>query len=116
MQAIRRLPPDERVPDRTPGYNNYNTQKDHWLGWLDPSSRTGTYPRRGGKDRGARYVYNHIGEPKMLLWLSTAAGVNPELVNSAEQAARAVPTLAGKAAAIRRHVPWSEVAAALSKQ
>jgi len=26
--AIRRLPYDKAVPDRTPGYNNYNTQKD----------------------------------------------------------------------------------------
>lgn len=116
IQAIRRLPPDKRVPDRTPGYNNYNTQKEHWLGWLDPTAGTGSYPRRARSDRDARYVYNHIVEPKMLLWLVSAAGVSPELLDSAERAAKTASTLAGKSAAIRRHVPWSEVAAALSKQ
>jgi hypothetical protein len=116
IQAIRRLPLDEPVPDRTPGYNNYNTQKDHWLGWLDPSAGTGSYPRRTAKDRDARYVYNHVVEPKMLLWLIAAAGVSPELLNAAEQAARTVSSLAGKSAAIRSHVPWSELAAALAKR
>jgi hypothetical protein len=94
IQVIRRLPTDKSVPDRTPGYNNYNTQKDHWLGWLDPSAGTGSYPRRTAKDCDARYVYNHIVEPKML-WLIAAAGVSPELLNSAEQATSTISSLAG---------------------
>lgn len=116
IRVIQQLPSDQRVPDRTPGYNNYNTQKDHWLGWLDPTAGTGTYPRKTGKDRDARYVYNHIVEPKMLLWLISAAGVRPDLLAAAEQSARGEPTLAGKAKAIRRRVPWSIVATALLQQ
>ena len=54
VEAIQRLPADEPVPGRTPGYNVYRTQKDHWLGWLQPSNGTGTYPRRSGNERGAR--------------------------------------------------------------
>ena len=113
IQAIRRLPSDEPVPDRQPGYNNYRTQKDHWLGWLDPNANTGTYPRRSAPDRDARYVYNRIVEPQMLLWLISAAGVRQELVQAAARAAEEASSLAGKSAAIRRQVPWPVVAAAL---
>ena len=116
IQVIRRLPSDERVPGGTPGYNKYSTQKDHWLGWLDPGAGTGTYPRRSGNNRGARHVYNHIRESKMLLWLISAAGVRGELVDAAKAAAESVASFPAKAAAIRKHVPWSEVAAVLSKQ
>jgi hypothetical protein len=116
MQAIRRLPADERVPDHTPGYNNYNTQKDHWLGWLDPNAGTGSYPRRAGKERDAEYVFNHIVEPKMLLWLISAAGVSSRLLSSAKQAAAVTSSLPGKSAAIRRHVPWSMIVTALTKE
>jgi len=100
------------VVNRQPGYNSYTTQKDHWLGWLDPNSGTGTYPRRNAPGRGARYVYNHIVEP---LCLISAAGVRKELVQAAVQAADRVSSLARKSAAIRKKVPWSEVAFKLSK-
>jgi hypothetical protein len=111
--AIRQLPSDNPVTIPTPGYNNYSTQKEHWLGWLDPTSGTGTFARRSGEGRGARYVYNHIREPMMLLWLISAAGVTPHLVRAAEQAANEVRRWSSKPAAIRRHVPWSEVAKTL---
>jgi len=113
--AIRRLPSDDRVPDRTPGYNDYNTQKDHWLGWLNPAAGTGTYPRVNGSQRDARDVYNRIVEPKLLLWLITASGVRRELVHAAKQAAEGTASMAGKSAAIRRHVPWHVVAETLSR-
>jgi hypothetical protein len=35
----------------------------------------GAYGRIAGKQRDARFAYNHIVEPKMLLWLIKAAGV-----------------------------------------
>ncbi len=34
IEAIRLLPPDVPVAAGQQGYNNYNIQKDHWLGWL----------------------------------------------------------------------------------
>jgi len=114
IQAIRRLPSDVPVTKRQPGYNNYRTQKDHWLGWLNPNSGTGTYSRRSAPDRDARYVYNHIREPKMLLWLISASGVGQELVQAATRAAEASSSSASKSAAIRKQVPWPKVSAALS--
>ena len=85
-------------------------QRDHWLGWLDPSAGTGTYPRRTGKGKGVRDIYNRIVEPKMLLWLINAAGVSKDLTDAAAKAAEGATSLAGKSAAIRRLVPWAQVA------
>lgn len=114
VEAIRGLPPGEPVPPRTPGYNVYRTQKDHWLGWLQPNNRTGTYPRRSGNERGARHVYGQIGEPLMLLWLASAAGVRKEVIERAEAAAASTQNLRSKCGKIRAHIPWSEIAAALA--
>jgi hypothetical protein len=116
IRVIRALPSDEPVAVGTPGYNEYPTQKAHWLGWLDPAAGTGSYPRKSGNDGGARNVYNRIVEPKMLLWLIAAAGVKKELADAAEEAARGNAPLPTRAAAIRKHVPWAEVAAALSRE
>lgn len=115
IQAIRGLPSDEPVAHRQAGYNNYRTQKDHWLGWLDPNSGTGTYPRADAPGRNAKYVYNHIVEPKMLLWLITASEVEPALVEAAQGAAAAASSMPSQSAAIRKCVPWSVVSAALSR-
>lgn len=116
IQAIRLLPSDEPIADRQAGYNNYRTQKEHWLGWLDPKSGTGTYPRADAPGRTARYVYNHIVEPKMLLWLAVASGVSPELVSAARQGAEGASSLSAKSAAIRKCIPWPVVAEALLKK
>ena len=115
IRAIVALPSDDPVPLKTPGYNNYTTQKAHWLGWLNPSLQTGTYSRSSGNDGGARNVYNRIVEPKMLLWLIAAAGVRKELADAALGAAAKDGLMPGKAAAVRKHVPWGEVETALLK-
>lgn len=114
IQAIENLPSDAPVANRTPGYNNYSTQKEHWLGWLNPDSGTGTYPRASSPNRDALYVYNHIMEPKMLLWLASAARVNPELIQGAVLATESASSLASKAAAVRKCIPWPVVSTALT--
>ena len=112
-EVIRRLPTDASVPARQQGYNNYRTQKEHWLGWLDLNSTTGSFRRKSGNERGARHVYNQIGEPKMLLWLASSAGVPNELLSAAKRAADDLTNLRSKCGAIRRVLPWDEVASAL---
>jgi hypothetical protein len=113
VEAIHRLPSDEPVAPRTPGYNVYRTQKDHWLGWLQPGNNTGTYARRSGNERGARHVYGQIGEPLMLLWLASAAGVPQATVDRAKAAASTTRNLRSKCGKIRAHIPWTEVVVAL---
>ena len=79
--AIYDLPSDK--PKDTPG-KWYKTQKEHWLGWLGEYKGPGAYGRKGGKDQGAEYAYNHIVEYRMLLWLIEAAGVESKLVKAAK--------------------------------
>ena len=115
-RAIERLPSDLPITAPQQGYNNYKTQKAHWLGWLDVTSTTGTFSRKSGDAGGARRVYNLIGEPKMLLWLASAAGVQENLLRAAIGAADGVTNLRSKCGAIRKHIPWSAVQSALSRR
>jgi hypothetical protein len=64
-------------------------------------------------NRDAKYAYNHIVEPEMLLWLIAAARLESNLVNSARRASARAVTLPGKSTSIRKHAPWCAVAAAL---
>jgi len=109
-RAIKKLPSDE--PCIRPGIW-YKTQKEHWLGWLKAYNGPGAYGRKGGKNRDARYAYNHIVEYRMLLWLIPAAGVDQGLVETAYEASKSSASLQGKSAAIRKIVPWEVVAEAL---
>lgn len=111
--AIRQLPPDAPVPPRTQGYNHYTTQKDHWLGWLDPTAGSGSYPRRTGDNVPARTVYNRIGEPRMLWWLASAARVDQCLLDEAKAAMNPQMALSTQCAAFRRFVPWRTLAESL---
>jgi hypothetical protein len=49
----------------------------------------------------------------MLLWLISASGVRPELVKAATRDAEAASSQGSKSAAIRKQVPWAEIAAVL---
>lgn len=109
-RTIERLPSDQ--PYNQPGVW-YRTQKEHWLGWLREYDGPGAYGRKPGQNRDARFAYNHIVCPEMLLWLIEAAGVKQELVAAARSAAATGTTLMKRAGAIRRQVPWTEVYAAL---
>lgn len=72
IHKIECLPSDEPVHDPRVWYM---TQKEHWLDWLREYDGPGAYGRMAGTQRDARFAYNHIVEPKMLLWLIEAAGV-----------------------------------------
>jgi len=110
IRAIKRLPSDEPRVDPNVWYR---TQKEHWLGWLGEYDGPGAYGRAPGLNRDAKYAYNHIVCPGMLLWLIAAAGVRQDLVVAAQNATVAGTSLMQRSGAIRRHVPWAEVRAAL---
>jgi len=113
IQAIRKLPSDKPVDDPCKWYK---TQKQHWLGWLKEYHGLGAYGRKNGKERDARYAYNHIVEYKMLLWLIEAAGMDPKLVKKAKSVVDDRKPLQANSAAIRRIVPWGMLESALWKK
>ena len=110
--AIRALPADSPVDDPR---KSYLTQKQHWIGWLSEYGGPGAYGRQIRLKRDAQYAYNHIVEPKMLVYLAEASGVRKRLVSAAKQILAKRQTFMQKSAAIRAIIPWQTVALALWK-
>ena len=115
INVIKKLPADKEVPSGTQGYSRYHTQKAHWLGWL--SKKPGAkYYRQDAPNRGAKFVYNHIMEPKMLLWLISASGVDNKLITNAQKDADSAKTMASSCAAIRKVVSWEDLELIISNK
>jgi len=110
IRAIRALPEDEQRDNPRVWYL---TQKEHWLGWLGQYGGPGAYGRKGGKNRDAKFAYNHIVNCYMLVYLITAANIRPDQHEAVIEASNQDLTLQGRSGAIRRLVPWSEVSAVL---
>jgi len=109
-RAISKLPEDERIVDPTVWYRS---QKEHWLRWLDAYDGPGAYGRKVTSGRDARFVYNHVVEPKMLLYLIDSAGMVGSSVVEARRYVEAGPSMMTRSAWIRKQVPWESVEAAL---
>lgn len=110
LRVIRRLPTDKPIDNPSVWYR---TQKEHLIGWLEQHDGAGAYGRKIDVKRDARFVYNHIVCPQMLLWLSRASGVPSELTQAAMGESGMATSLQQKAATIRRYVPWEMMADAL---
>jgi hypothetical protein len=106
IKAIKKLPSDE--PKDNPRVW-YKTQKEHWLGWLSEYNGPGTYGRIPGIKRNAKFTYNHVVNPQMLMYLIRAIPLRMDLVSAAEKAHKTGATMMEKSGAIRRVVSWDEV-------
>jgi len=90
----------------------YRSQKEHWLGWLSEYDGPGAYGRKTQRGRSARFVYNHINCPPMLLWLAEATGVPRATVLAAKRSALLTcRTRGAHCAQIRKVIPWPTVEA-----
>lgn len=112
LVAISRMPEDRRVCSDA----WYESQKEHWIGWLLGYSGPGAYRRLNHDVNDAKTVYNRLACPEMLLYLARGSGVRAALIRDAEAAAaKAGPTQMAKCKAIRGHLPWGLVLRALVK-
>jgi hypothetical protein len=93
----------------------HESQKEHWVGWLFNYNSPGAYRRKITKGRDAKFVYNHVACPEMLLFLAEAGGVEAKLVGKAKRASAAAKKQMAKVAAIRRVIPWCVVLEALRR-
>lgn len=98
------------------GFRNawYESQKEHWLGWLAEYDGPGAYGRQTGKPRDAKYIYNHIQCAPMLFWLGEAVEMPTETLGLAFGAVVAAPKRnASQCSAFRKLVPWEAIDARL---
>jgi len=107
--AVSRLPEGRRRK----GSAWYESQKEHWVGWLFHYNSPGAYGRKVTFGRDARFVYNHVVCPGLLTYLADASGVSRKLVRQAKQVAASTSSEMAKAGKIRRIVPWHLVQTAL---
>lgn len=93
----------------------YRSQKEHWLGWLGEYAGPGAYGRKPDPTRDSAYVYNHIQCAPMLFWLSEAIGASDMTLERAFGAVTQADTKgASQCAALRKILPWHDVARALA--
>jgi len=109
IKAINSLPEDEKKEQEGVWYLS---QKEHWLGWLDDYLGPGAYGRKNW-NRDAKFAYNHVVCPELLLYLVRAIPLQPDQVEAAEIAYKSGSTFMAKAGAIRKIVPWSDIYRAL---
>jgi hypothetical protein len=112
-KAIKRLPSDEPIENSRAWYT---TQKEHWLGWLSEYDGPGAYGRKSEQKRDARYAYNHIVNPQMLLYLIKAIPLEPEIIEATEEAYQNGSSMMAKSGAIRKIVPWAMIYQALREK
>ncbi len=109
-EKIRYLPKDE--PKTCEGVW-YRSQNQHWMGWLRDYDGPGAYHRKGGENRDAKFAYNHIVCPQMLLYLIAAIPLSTEIIEKASQAIIGKTTEMAQSGAIRKVAPWSMIYQAL---
>lgn len=103
---IKKLPydkPEERAKLST------RCQKEHWLSWLFLYNYNGAYGRTPGQNRDAKWAYNHIVCPEMLLYLAKSININSALISEAEKIYETDVTEMHKAGEIRKLIPWTLV-------
>jgi hypothetical protein len=101
-KAIKPLPEDG--PRKRRGIW-YLTQKQHWLGWLRVYNGPGAYGCNNWS-RDAKFAYNHIVCPNMLVYLAHAIPLDQEIINGVDQAFHTGFTEMEKSGAIRKVTPW----------
>jgi len=85
-----------------------------WLRWLS-GYEDKTYGR-ANPNRSAKFIYNALNYPEMIIWLAAASGVNPQLIREATNATDRKESRMAQSAALRRLLPWSVIATHLTER
>jgi len=95
----------------------YKSQNEHWLGWLKDYDGPGDYNRKTNSGRDARFIYNHVMCPPMLLYLPEALGVPHRFIIKAFRQVQRIgrASLPKQCGAIRRAIPFELVEKELAK-
>jgi hypothetical protein len=99
IEALRKLPTDE--------------VRDGWIGWLNDYNNPGPYNRRPNQNHSARFAYNQMTYPAMLIWLIEAADVEKRLVKKAKAESGKFDNMKTQCGKIRECVPWEVLERAL---
>jgi hypothetical protein len=96
----------------------YRKHKNQWQRWVGDHKKNpkGLYRRMKG-GRPARFIYNQLKNPLMLLWLIEACGTSKDLVQAAIRTALYLSDSLQLQCAVIRHVmPWDMVEKQLNRR
>lgn len=106
LSAISILPDQTRLLPRS--------YKQQWLDWLSGYDGPGFYGRENS-DRTARFIFNRLNNPAMILWLAEASGVDQTLIRQASQFPRKNASKQTQAASVRTIISWELIEARLGE-
>jgi hypothetical protein len=109
LAKVRRLPAITPQASKLPLNHRYETFQEQWIGWLEQYDGPGYYGRADGK-RDARWVYQHLNNGNMIVWLNEAAGESPSTVEATIADMQRFDVVQSQAKIARSHLPWERVA------
>jgi hypothetical protein len=113
LAVVRRLPAITPQAAKLP-VNGYETFQEQWIGWLEEYDGPGYYGRADGK-RDARWVYQHLNNGKMIVWLNEAAGESHATIEAAIADMERWEKVQTQAKVARSHLPWERAVKLLFK-
>lgn len=106
LSVVLRLPAKAPQASKLSVGEGYKTFQEQWIRWLEDYDSPGYYGRKDGK-RSAHWVYQHLNNGKMIVWLNEALGENPKTIEAAiEDMQRNGSSAQAQAKIARLHLPW----------
>lgn len=106
LARVKRLDDGGTISSMIPPPKMYDSHKDHWIGWLREYEGPGYYGRKY-TDRDARFIYEHVQNVGMIVWINEAVGI--ERGHCMQARLRSIETggrVASQTAAARKVLSW----------
>jgi hypothetical protein len=109
LRLVRTLPEHLPYSDKVRWPRNYSSHREHWIGWLGEYDGPGYYDRQVWR-RSAGFVYNHLHNPGMLIWLAEGVKVDRDtIIAVVNSLPRGIINSVTNAADVRRTLSWQQV-------
>ncbi|SHG43280.1 HNH endonuclease [Bradyrhizobium erythrophlei] len=103
LDALSQLPDHAPISEAFPGSGV--PLKEKWIGWVSDYNRG-----RLKKNPSARTIYNRVQQPRWIIWLAEASGINARLIRKAINSVARHVIRQTQAKETRRILPWTLVA------
>ncbi|WGS25788.1 HNH endonuclease [Bradyrhizobium sp. ISRA464] len=103
LDGLKQLPDRAPIAEALPGADA--PLKERWIDWVSNYSRG-----RQKKNASARTIYNRVQQPRWIVWLAEASGINTRLIRKATNSVARHVRRQTQAKEVRRILPWSLVA------
>ncbi len=100
LDALSQLPDHAPSAEALPGSGV--PRKKRWIEWVSDYNRG-----RVKKNPSARTIYNRVQQPRWIIWLAEASGINTRLIRKATNSVARHVRRQTQAKEARRILPWT---------